>query len=63
MYKFRRQGSGRYRFAGYKLCDDNVFNKTVVERIAPLWDKDMSVISKWNVLHDEFVNTGESITW
>jgi len=36
----------------------DVFNKSVLERIAPLWDKDMSVISKWSVLR---VNTGKAL--
>ena len=48
LHKLRRQGSGRYRFAGYKLCDDkvrDVFNKTVVKTVAPLWDKDVCLLS------------------
>jgi len=45
IYILRSQGSDRYRFAGYKLYYydkvRDVFNKTVVKRIIPLWDKDM----------------------
>ena len=50
--------------ADYKLYDAKVhdaYNKTVVERISPLWDKDMFVISKWNVLSDGFVNAGKTL--
>jgi len=32
-----------------------------MERTAPLWDKDMSVISKWNILRDGFVNAGKEL--
>jgi len=59
-----RQSSRRYHFAGYKLFNTKVHaacNEFVVERGAPLWDKDMSVMNKWNVLRDGCVNAGNEL--
>jgi len=52
VFNSKRQSSRRYCFAGYKLSDAKVcaeYNEFVVERVAPLWDKDMSVMNKWNI--------------
>ena len=49
----RSRGSGRHRFAVYKLRNANVcstYNKEVLVRIAPLWDENMSAVEKWDVL-------------
>ena len=32
------------------------YNKEVLERIAPLWDENMSAVEKWNVLCDGLVD-------
>jgi len=58
VFNSNKRVSSRYCFAGYKLWDANIcvaYNETVVGRIAPLWDKDMPVISKLNVLRDGLV--------
>jgi len=55
VFNSKRRSPGKYHFAGYKLCDANVraaFSEAVEESIAPLWDKDMAVIGKWDVLRD-----------
>ena len=57
----RSRGSDRHRFTVYKLCNANVrstYNKEVLERIAALWDENMSTVEKWNVLRDELVDAG-----
>ena len=30
----------------------STYNKEVLERIAPLWDENMSAVEKWDVLRD-----------
>lgn len=55
----RSRGSGRHCFAIYQLHNANVcsaYNKEVLERIAPLWDENMSAVEKWVVQHDGLVD-------
>jgi len=64
VFNSNRRNSRRYRFASYKLSDAKVraaYNEFVVERVAPQWDKDMSVMNKWNVLCDRFVDAGNEL--
>ena len=60
----RSRGSGRHRFAVYKLHNANVrstYNKEVLERIVPLWDDSMSAVEKWDVLCDGLVDAGSEL--
>ena len=39
----------------------SAYNKKVLERIALLWDENMSAVEKWDVLHDGLVDAGSEL--